>query len=306
MSQFKFETTSDEAAGSLKDQISGKTILITGASPKSLGADASRAIASQKPGLLILAGRNRQGSEETKSAILKSVPHANIRLLDLDLGSQSSIKQAAAEVSSYSENIDVLINNAGVMATPFDKTPEGIELQFGTNHIGHFLFTNLILKKINDGGRIVNVTSKGYELSGVRYDDHNFEKEPYNKWTAYGQSKTANILFSRSIARKLSNRGITSYSLHPGTILTNLGKFLTPEDYEMLSGFKMQVKELPQGAATIVVAAFDPSIKDSNGGFMVDCQIEPEEQVAAWAKGVENEDKLWALSEKLVGQNFQY
>jgi len=236
MSQFKFETTSDEAAGSLKDQISGKTILITGASPKSLGADASRAIASQKPGLLILAGRNRQGSEETKSAILKSVPHANIRLLDLDLGSQSSIKQAAAEVSSYSENIDVLINNAGVMATPFDKTPEGIELQFGTNHIGHFLFTNLILKKINDGGRIVNVTSKGYELSGVRYDDHNFEKEPYNKWTAYGQSKTANILFSRSIARKLSNRGITSYSLHPGTILTNLGKFLTPEDYEMRQG----------------------------------------------------------------------
>jgi NAD(P)-dependent dehydrogenase (short-subunit alcohol dehydrogenase family) len=191
MSTFKFETTSDDAAEALKGYIQGRTgrsihpaiklqlltcaVLITGTSPKSLGADASRAIASKGPSLLIIAGRSHHLLEETKAAITHGTPDANIRILNMDLGSQEPVRKAAAEVNSFDENIDILINCAGIMCPPYRKTPEGIESQFGINHVGHFLFTYLIMPKINRDGRIINVTSAGYVLSGVRYEDYNFE-----------------------------------------------------------------------------------------------------------------------------------
>lgn len=138
-------------------------------------------MAAQDPRLLILAGRSRAKLEQTEASLKQNSPQARVRLLELDLTSLASVRQAADVVNRYSEPIDVLINNAGIMATPFSKTADGLESQFGTNHVGHFLFTNLVMPKIlaaGEGARIVNVSSAGHLLGPVRYDDPNFEVSP--------------------------------------------------------------------------------------------------------------------------------
>jgi NAD(P)-dependent dehydrogenase (short-subunit alcohol dehydrogenase family) len=175
MSNFTKDSTAAEVATVLAAQIAGKVVLITGCSPKGLGATAAMAMASHKPALIILAGRTRSLIEETEKSILAQTPDVNIRLLIFDLASLKSVREAAVEVNKYPANIDVLINNAGIMATPLEKTVDGFESQFGVNHLGHFLFTMLILGKIPRGGRIVNVSSAGYAFGGVRFDDPNFE-----------------------------------------------------------------------------------------------------------------------------------
>jgi NAD(P)-dependent dehydrogenase (short-subunit alcohol dehydrogenase family) len=146
-----------------------------------------------------------------------------VRILALDLASQTQIRKAAKEVLAYPEEcIDVLVNSAGIMAGPYRTTEEGIEAQFGSNHIGHFLFTNLIMSKllIAKAPRVVNVASDGHRFSGVRFEDPSFGGgKVYDQWEAYGQRKTANILFSRALAEKLGSRGLTAYSLHPGVAL---------------------------------------------------------------------------------------
>jgi NAD(P)-dependent dehydrogenase (short-subunit alcohol dehydrogenase family) len=168
-------TTAEEVASSLSSQIANKVILTTGVSPRSLGAYFVLTIAAHSPSLLILAGRNTTKSAETASAIKAAHPNVQTRILELDLSSQAQIRKAAAEVLGYEENIDVLMNNAGIMAQPYGKTVDGIESQFGCNFIGHWLFTNLIMDKINRGGRIVNVSSDGNRLGGVRFEDWNFQ-----------------------------------------------------------------------------------------------------------------------------------
>jgi NAD(P)-dependent dehydrogenase (short-subunit alcohol dehydrogenase family) len=175
MSKYTQDTTATEVASLLATHIAGKVVLITGGSPRGLGATAALAIAPHNPALIILTGRTRSLLEETEKAIQAKTPTVKTRILIFDLGSLKSIREAAAEVNSYPEKINVLINNAGIMATPFEKTVDGFESQFGVNHLGHFLFTKLIVGKIPWGGRIVNVSSNGYQFGGVRFDDLNFE-----------------------------------------------------------------------------------------------------------------------------------
>lgn len=170
-----YESTASELAAKFSAQIAGKVVLITGCSPASLAASVAITIASQNPALLILAGRTRSVIEDTEKTILEKSPEAKTRLLIFDLASLKSVREAAAEVNKYSESIDVLINSAGLMASPYEKTIDGIESQFAVNHLGHFLFTNLIISKFPRGGRVLNVTSGGYAFGGVRYDDVNFE-----------------------------------------------------------------------------------------------------------------------------------
>ena len=175
MSASEKRVTSDEVASNLKDHIHGKTILITGCSPSSLGAETARAIATQNPGLLILAGRSKAAIEETEKNIKEQIPSARTRFLMLDLASLSSVRQAAAKVNAYAETVDVLINNAAIMAGPYELTADGYESQFAVNHLGHFLFTNLLMEKMaRRGVRVVNVTSNGYGFGGVRWEDPNF------------------------------------------------------------------------------------------------------------------------------------
>lgn len=228
--QFGFDTRAEEVAEYFKDRINGKVILTTGVSPNSLGAYYAQTVAAHNPKLLILAGRDTAKLQETADAINKAHPNVPVRLLKLDLGDMSQVREAAKEVNGYSENIDILMNNAAVMACPYMTTKDGLEMQFGTGHIGHFLFTNLILQKLlasGDHSRVINVSSSGHRTSQIRFDDWDFSKgETYNRWKAYGQTKTANIAFSVELARRYGNKGLESFSLHPGSIWTNLGRHL--------------------------------------------------------------------------------
>lgn len=173
---FNEDSTATEVAAALSAHIAGKVVLITGCSPNGLGATAALAIAPHKPALLILAGRTRVSIEETEKAVFDVNPEVKTRILLFDLASLASVREAAREVCGYEEKIDVLINNAGIMAAPYGKTIDGFESQFGVNHLGPFLLTNLILGKIRKGGRIVNVSSNGYIMGQVRFDDPNFEQ----------------------------------------------------------------------------------------------------------------------------------
>jgi NAD(P)-dependent dehydrogenase (short-subunit alcohol dehydrogenase family) len=212
-------------------------VLITGVTRGSIGGEAALQISRQAPALLILAGRKIENLRAAKDAINAETPDANTRLLLLDLSSQESVRKAAEEVNALPHGIDVIINSAGLMATPYGVTKEGIELQFGTNHVGHFLFTNLVLSKTFEKHtatkiKVVNVSSLGHKRGPVRFDDIGFEGgKCYDKWQAYGQSKTANMLFSVSLAEKLGARGVKSFSLYPGRIVTGIGRHLVAEEW---------------------------------------------------------------------------
>ena len=171
--KYEKKAAGETVAEQLAEHIRGKVILTTGVSPGGLGASFVQIIAKHEPKLLILAGRNTKKVKETQVAIEADVPGVKIRVLELDLNSQEQVRKAAAEVNAYEEVIDVLVNNSGIMAVPYGKTADGIEQQFGVNHIGHFLFTNLIIDKIlasTFGGRVINISSDGYRASPIRWD----------------------------------------------------------------------------------------------------------------------------------------
>ncbi|KAL3441961.1 hypothetical protein BJX65DRAFT_287709 [Aspergillus insuetus] len=307
MSAFKFENTADEVAVTLSEGIKGKNVIITGASPGSLAFEAAKAIATKQPGLLVLTARGESLLQQTKDAILTDVADVDIKLVPYDLAKHETIRKAVTVIKGFHVKFDVIINSAGVMAPPYALTEEGIESQFGINHIGPFLFTNLLIPQLNDGATIVNVTSRGYQLGNIQWDDISFKSTLYNKWHAYAQSKAANILFSSTLARRLAGRNITSFSVHPGTIFTNLARHLTQEDYDMLAGIPVEYKTAQQGAANMVIAAFDPSIKDRSGAHIDDDnQIKAIPEQFGYASGIENEERLWTLSEELVKEKFAY
>lgn len=174
---FNTKTTADEVAAACSAQIRGKVILVTGVSPKGIGAYFVLSIAKQQPKLLILAGRSVSKAAETAKEIEAVAPAVETRLLELDLGSQKQVRKAAKEVLAYEESIDVLVNNAGIMACSYGLTEDGLEKQFGTMHIGHFLFTNLIMDNLlkGSGARVVSVSSDGFRLSPVRFNDIGFD-----------------------------------------------------------------------------------------------------------------------------------
>ncbi|KAK3045612.1 hypothetical protein LTR09_012820 [Extremus antarcticus] len=259
MDGFNKDSTAEEVAGVLAGNIRGKTstilqpfrveeypnlirrnitVLITGVSPGGLGAETARVICRHQPGLVILAGRDLTKVGQTQEAIRGESPAVRTGLLELDLGVQADVRKAANELNGYKEEIDCLINNAGIMAVPFRLNPDGIESQFGTNHIGPFLFTNLIMEKLlaaKDGARVVNVSSAGHRRERIRFHDFNFEDgTSYDKWKAYGQSKTANMLFSVALADRLGRLGLRSFSLYPGRIPTNIAQGVTQAELKAL------------------------------------------------------------------------
>jgi NAD(P)-dependent dehydrogenase (short-subunit alcohol dehydrogenase family) len=318
------QSTATGVAADLASEIAGKVVLTTGVSPNGLGAHFVETIAKYKPRLLILAGRTPSKVQATADKINSDPANKDVetRTLALDLASQKQIREAAKEVLAYPEAIDVVVNSAGIMAGPMQRTEEGIEAQFGSNHVGHFLFTNLIMPKVlaSKSPRIVNVSSDGHRFSGVRFDDYNWQDgKAYNQWRAYGQSKTANILFSKALAQKLGAKGLLSYSLHPGVIfgtsLAHMG--VTEADFAELKvidreighpfgeeGATFDTKTLDEGTATHVVAAFDTRLGDFNGAYLEDGNLT--DNIYPVAKNPEDVEKLWKLSEKLVGQEFQY
>jgi short-subunit dehydrogenase len=174
---FDAKSTASEVADYYSTNITGKVVLTTGVTQGSLGSEFVETIAKHKPKLLILAGRDVSKVKKTGEAIAASCPEVEVRYLTLDLGSQAQVRKAAEEVNGYKESIDVLVNNAGIMAVPYGKTVDGIENQFGICFVGHFLFTTLILEKIlasGQGARIINVASNGHKLGRMHFDDWNF------------------------------------------------------------------------------------------------------------------------------------
>ncbi|KAF5013098.1 hypothetical protein FDECE_868 [Fusarium decemcellulare] len=329
MAPYTASTPVDELVKDYSEIIKGKTILTTGVTPKSLGATFVEATAAGSPKLLILAGRNASKLEELSQTIASAYPEVKTRKLVVDLSSLDSVRKAAQEVNSWEDvsNIDVVVNNAGIMAIPYSATADGFELQFAAGHIGHFLLTNLIMDKIlaSEAPRVINVSSNGHSLGPVRpYDPHFSKGETYDRWRAYGQVKSANMLFSVSLAQKLATRGLQSFSVHPGLIMTtglgnhldftsmdkDLGDFVQAHrDRGHIEGWEF-FKAVPAevGAATHAFGAFDPNIKASNGAYLLESRVSDPytDTVKSWARDPIEADKLWKLSEELVGQKFSY
>ena len=205
------------------------------------------------------------------------------------------------------------------MACPLSRTAEGLDLQLGTNHLGHFVLTARLISNVLGGApaRIVNLSSAGHRASPIRFEDPFFEKEPYDKWLAYGQAKTANVLFSVALDKRFKARGIRSYAVHPGAIVTELGRHLDAEAVEAMKALmprarKLKYKQLAQGAATTVWAATAPELEDLGGVYCEDCQVsEPLEDstssaagVMTWALDEAAADRLWSISEEWSGEPF--
>ncbi|KAK6342137.1 hypothetical protein TWF730_001615 [Orbilia blumenaviensis] len=300
-------TTSDEVATTLSSHIRGKTILVTGISPDGLGLDFCRAIAPHSPALLILAARNPEKISASQTYLANLFPSLPLKPLVVDLSSLSSVRSAAAEINDSVEKVDVLVNNAAMHAHTLSRSVDGIEMSFATNHLGHFLLTNLLLNgAMKNGGRVVNVTSNSFRRGGIVWDDPNFLNTPFGEgWEAYSQSKTSNVLFSAALAEKFGSKGVYSYSLHPGLINTAMAKKMDMDDFAVRFNVNLQWKSFAQGTATHVVAAFDPAIEPQNGQFLADCQVKPVTgDEAAWATGKENWERLWKLSEDFVKEEF--
>jgi NAD(P)-dependent dehydrogenase (short-subunit alcohol dehydrogenase family) len=291
--------------------LSGKVALVTGASG-GLGRETSRALAAAGA-TVALAARDVEKTRAAVQSIRGHVPTAALESLQLDLASLASVRRFAAAFLSAHDRLDLLINNAGVMATPFGHTTDGFELQIGTNHLGHFLLTGLLAPVFLAAApsRIVNLTSGGHLISDIHWDDPNFAHHPYEKWTAYGQSKTANVLFTVELERRLGARGVHAFAVHPGMIMTDLGRHLTQDDFATLramaesapgGGGLPPFKSIPQGAATTVWAATAPELAGHGGTYLADCAISSEH--APWATDADAAQRLWTLSEHLVGQSF--
>jgi NAD(P)-dependent dehydrogenase (short-subunit alcohol dehydrogenase family) len=305
-----FDTTTDDVIEGT--DLGGKLAIVTGAST-GIGAETARALAAAGANV-VLAARNKERTEEAAASIRERVPGAEVEVGMLDL---TSLEQARAFAAWYLDThveLNLLVNNAGVMYTPLERTAEGFEMQFGTNHLGHFLLTCLLVPALLAGApsRVVNLSSGGHVGSDIVWDDPNFERREYDKFAAYGQSKTANILFSVELDRRLGDRGVHAYAVHPGMISTELGRYMTRDDMTALverakrgpSGGMPPRKTLEQGAATTVWAATAPELEDQGGTYLADCQVTDEH--APWARDPESAARLWALSETLVGQQFPF
>lgn len=274
------DTTADEILGGV--DLAGKVFVVTGASSGLGQALAERLLA----GGAVVVHAVRDPSAVTGTG----------EVVPLDLASLSSVRSAAQAILGAHDRIDVLVNNAGVMATPEARTADGFELQLGTNHLGHFLLTALLAPAIGPRARIVNTSSLGHLVSGMRWDDPHFRTTPYDKWQAYGQSKTANILFTRGLAA----RGFTAYAVHPGAIDTGLFRHLSDTELAFTrQASESEMRSPAQGIATIVWAATADGIP--SGSYLADCQVA---DALPHATDPAESERLWTWSQEQVGHTF--
>jgi NAD(P)-dependent dehydrogenase (short-subunit alcohol dehydrogenase family) len=303
---FNKESTAAEVISGVN--LDGKRVVITGAS-SGIGVETARALASANAEV-ILAVRNAELGAEVAKQLVESTGNSKIRLEQLELTSPKSV---AAFVDRWDGPIHVLINNAGIMAAPLDRTPEGWELQLATNHIGHFALAvglRTALAKAN-GARIIALSSPAHLANPVNFDDLQWEDREYNTWAAYGEAKSANALFAVQADKLWSDDGIRVNVLSPGSIWTGLQRFLGAEDLERLRAAEASgaavFKTPEQGAATSVLVASSPQLEGVGGRYFEDCQEAGLNQpgtrsgVAAHATDSETADRLWKVTSELVG-----
>jgi NAD(P)-dependent dehydrogenase (short-subunit alcohol dehydrogenase family) len=311
---FGADTTTEEVLAGI--DLSGKRAIVTGAS-SGLGEETARALAS-RGAAVTLAVRDVAKGETVAARIRAATGNAAVDVGQVELSVPDSVRAFARGWLGRHDRLDLLINNAGVMACPLMRTAEGWEMQFATNHLGHFLLTCLLAPALRAGApaRVVNLSSAGHRFSDVDFDDPHFERRPYDKWASYGQSKTANVLFSVELNRRLSPHGVTANAVHPGGIRTELGRHLTPQDIEALLARAgapggITFKSVEAGAATSVWAATSPELEGRGGLYLEDCHVgEPREGALGvggylpYARDPDRAARLWALSERTLGETF--
>ncbi|KAK4283060.1 hypothetical protein QN277_000059 [Acacia crassicarpa] len=308
-SGFTSSSTAEEVTQGIDG--SGLTAIVTGAT-SGIGAETARVLALR--GVHVVVGiRDIKAGGEIKEAMIRDNSKAKIDVMELDLSSLESVRNFSKQFNSCGLPLNILINNAGTMATPFKLSKDNIELQFATNHIGHFLLTNLLLDTMKQTatehrkeGRIVNVSSRRHRFSypeGIQFKKIN-EKSGYNSMSAYGQSKLANVLHTNELARRLKEEGvdITANSLHPGLIATNL--FRHHSLFNGLVGLigKYVMKNIQQGAATTCYVALHPQVKGMSGCYFADCNVA---ETSLQASDPDLARKLWDYSSDLVQSRFQ-
>src|ERR1700693_343597 len=317
-------STADEVLSGI--DLHGKRILVTGVSA-GIGVETARALAAH--GAQVTgAARDLQKAEAATAQVRKDAGAngGSFELVALDLASLRSVRACADELLARAEAFDVVIANAGVMATPFGHTVDGFETQFGTNHLGHFVLVNRIAKLLRAGGRLVNVASSGHRFSNVKLDDPNFERTPYDPFLAYGRSKTANVLFAVAFDQRYRGRDIRAAAVHPGVIQTALGRHMDPA---MVKGMMAQLekqlaaegkssfpwKTIPQGAATSIWAAVVAPAEEIGGKYCENCHVgqvvqedvaisPTHEGVRAYARDPNAAEALWKKSKEMVGESF--
>ncbi|KKC02726.1 SDR family NAD(P)-dependent oxidoreductase [Mycobacterium nebraskense] len=284
--------------------LSGKVCVVTGAS-SGLGRESARALATAGAHV-VLAARNPAALAEAAQWIATEVPGAQTSTVGLDLTTLAGVRAAVGAIRDIAPVIDVLMNNAGVMFTPFGRTRDGFEMQIGTNHFGHFELTRLLVPQLAAAGRahgqarIVNLSSGGHVMGDVDFDDPNWERRDYDKFVAYGASKTANILHAVAADRRLRDKGIRAYAVHPGTVATSLARHMSRADFSRLresAGGLLDVITPDRGAATQVWAAVSPELTGRGGLYLEDCGVS--ERVAPYARDEQRAAEWWELSEKL-------
>ena len=311
---FDAESTTDQVLEGI--DLTGKIVIVTGCS-SGLGAETARALAS-KGARITMTGRNVEKTQTVADGIREATGNERLEVRALELDVPDSVRAFAKGWLADHDELNLLINNAGVMACPEGRNAEGWEQQFATNHVGHFLLTALLAPALKAGApaRIVNVSSGGHRFSDVNYDDMHFEKRDYDKFVAYGQAKTANVLHAVELERRLGPAGVHAVAIHPGVILTELGRHMDEADLKLISESRtpdqppMVFKPVEAGAATQVFAATAPELEGRGGLYLEDCQVSGTEPPAgsmgasAWALDPDNAVRLWAYTEKLLGETF--
>ncbi len=314
MSGFGAKSTTDEVL--VGHDLSGMTVFITGGA-SGLGQETARAMAA-KGAHVVLAARDQSKLDAAAAEIREQTVSDKVDTIQCDLASFASARACGKEANERFDKIDLLINNAGVMACPLGRTSDGFELQFGTNHLGHFVLTKYLLPLVEKGSgkRIVNLSSRAHHMDQVHFDDPNYASRDYDKWQSYGQSKTANVLFTVALDKRLKSSGIDVFAVHPGGIMTNLGRHLTEEDRAALQARVTQAdqgfswKTMEQGAATSCWAATAPELAGHGGVYCEDCHVatvddaSPTGGVRSYAVDPDKAERLWTLSEELVGETF--
>src|SRR6201997_5091822 len=279
---FGATSTTDEVLSGVK--LHGKRILVTGVSA-GIGVETARSLAAHGAHV-IGAARDLAKAEAATAQVRKGAAQngGSFEVIELDLGNLNSVRACAAGLLAEGESLDVIIANAGVMATPFGHTADGFETQFGTNHLGHFVLVNRIAPLLREGGRLINLSSAGHRFSNVDLDDPNFKRTRYEPFVAYGRSKTANILFAVAFDKRYRDRGVRAAAVHPGGIQTELDRHLDPSqvrktieqmNQQLAAEGKapFQLKTIPQGAATSVWTPVVAPGDEIGGQYCENCHV---------------------------------
>ncbi|MBL88384.1 MAG: oxidoreductase [Gammaproteobacteria bacterium] len=313
-SGFGSKTNADEIIKEI--DLTGKIAIVTGGY-SGIGLETTRALVDKGAKVIIPAKRTHIAAQNLEGIVFKE------NIVEMDLGNLNSVKKFAEDFKENFSKLDLLINNAGIMACPETRIANNWESQFAVNHIGHFLLTQELMGKMagNDGARFVSLSSSAHSLTGILWDDIHFQDNAYDKWMAYGQSKTASSLIAIEFHRRMIDKGVSGYSVHPGGIITPLQRHLQKEEMVALGWMdedgspsemaKNFFKTTSQGASTTLWCATSPNLNNTGGVFCEDCDIakrkgEVDESlqryfgVADWAIDTDEASKLWEITERML------